>query len=339
MGTSEAQRRGGRRGRVLAALAVLTVVGLTSCSSKAADNATSSSPARDANASLPAGQANQVPGAPAAGGNGTGGGETASGASFKVDALDPAAAPVGSFISTATMTIEVESVSEAKPKVVAAAIAAGGGLFGEQTTFGSGARSVITLKVPPAQFSKLLDDLATLGSLAAEEVKTDDVTQQVVDLGARLKASEASLQRTQLLLEQAKSLTEISALENEVARRQADVESLRGQQKTLDNRVNLATIVVTLSGEKDATAAVEEKRRQEELLRQQREAKPLPGFGDGLEGGLGVARNVGTVALAGVGAALPFTPLVALLVVGYRLARRHQRKGSLAPPAPTPAGP
>lgn len=332
MGTKVSGARAGRTGRVVAALAVVTAVGLTSCSARSSSSDTASAPAATAAEGdtnrLAAGKAtvNNVPGAPAAGGNGSGAGDAASGASFKVDALDPTAAPVGSFISTATMTVEVQSVNDAKPKVIAAAIAAGGGLFGEQTTLGDRARSVITLKVPPTQFAKLLGDLAQLGALASQEVKTDDVTQQVVDLGARLKASESSLERTQLLLGQAKSLTEISALENEVARRQADVESLRGQQKTLDNRVNLATIVVTLSGEKDATAAVEEKRRQDELDRQQREAKPLPGFGDGLDGGLKVARTIGTVTLAGVGAALPFLPLVILLVFAVRVARRAQRK-------------
>ena len=224
MGMSASGGRARRTGRLVAAVAVVTAVGLTSCSKTMTSDTASSSPAASQDAgrsSTGAGPVNNVPGAPAAGGNGTGGGETAAGASFKVNALDPAAAPVGSFISTATMTVEVASVNEAKPKVIAAAIAAGGGLFGEQTTFGDKAKSVITLKVPPAQFSKLLDDLSQLGTMAAEEVKTDDVTQQVVDLGARLKAAEASLGRTQLLLEQATSLTEIAALENEVARRQA----------------------------------------------------------------------------------------------------------------------
>ena len=42
-----------------------------------------------------------------------------------------------------------------KPKVIAATQASGGGLFGEETSFGSTSTSVITLKVPPEKFAVL----------------------------------------------------------------------------------------------------------------------------------------------------------------------------------------
>lgn len=153
-----------------------------------------------------------------------------------------------SVISTATLTVKVDNVGPAEQGRRTAAQRAGGYVFGEQASFGQKSTTLLTLKVPPAAFRPLLDDSATSACSTAQEVKTDDVTQQVVDLQARITATEASLERTRALLGQAKSITELSQLENEVVRRQSDLESLRGQQKTLQGKVDLATITLTLSG-------------------------------------------------------------------------------------------
>jgi hypothetical protein len=291
---------------------------LTSCGAKS-QNASSDTAAPTAGNVAPAGKAL---GAPASGGEGAGAGPQSSEVSLKVDALGQVPAPeIGSFISSATMTVKVKSVADAKPKVIATTQALGGGLFGEQTSFAEQSKSVITLKIAPEKFDQLLGELAKLGTLAAEEVKTDDVTQQVIDLDARIKAAESSLERTRSLLERAQSLTEISQLEGEVARRQGDLESLRGQKVSLETKINLSTIVVTLVGEHEATPAAAEKKEEA--------AKPaeLPGFMDGFSGGLKVGANVGTVLLAGLGAVLPFTPVLLLAFVALRLARRaNQRK-------------
>ncbi len=304
----------------------------------------SMSPTASQSSSDAAGSANGVAapkaalGAPALGGGGAGAGDTsAQGASFKVDAYDQAPTQgIGSFISTGTMTVKVDDVGKTKPKVVAATQAAGGGLFGEETTFGDKSSSVITVKVPPEKFSQLLNDLAQLGTLAAEEVKTDDVTNQVVDLDARIHAASSSLDRTRALLDQAKSLTEISQLENEVSRRQADLESLKGQQAALQAKVALATIVVTLESN-GSTPAIEKARLDaEEAQRKANEAKPLPGFFDGFSGGLTVAGNAGSVLLAVLGALVPFAPLFLVAFVIMRMVRRRQRGST--PGGAVPAG-
>jgi hypothetical protein len=266
-----------------------------------------------------------VKGAPGAGSSGGATASASADASLNVDALDvPPAPTVGSFVSTATMTIKVDSVADAKPKVLAAARADSGDLFGEDTTLGQTSTSVITVKVPPDKFADLLVQLAKLGSLADEKVQTDDVTQQVIDLDSRIKAAAASLDRTQALLAQAKSLTDISQLESEVTRRQADLESLRGQQATLQAKVALSTIVVTLSADKDATPAILQQQQQQD--QQKDHTTPLPGFLDGFHGGMEVAGKVGSIALAVVGALVPFLPLAIVGFVIFKVVRWSQRR-------------
>ena len=350
--------RTSRSPRRISRAAAITLVGLAAlslgaCSSRSTDTATGAAPASASRGASSDGyNSNGVPAAKSSSNEATGAVAAPSvngqAASFNTNALeqpksegtpDPQAGR--SVISTATLEVKVDNVASAKEAAALAAERNGGFLFGEQTTFGARSRSVLTLKVPPANFRKVLSELAALGALSAEEVKTDDVTQQVIDLDARISAASDSLDRTRALLAASKSVTEISQLENEVVRRQTDLESLRGQQKSLKAKVDLSTVVVTLAGDKDSTAAIEQKRQEEERKRQEEEkkkneAKPLPGFFDGLNGGMGVAASVGSVALAAVGALIPFLPLFILAYVAFRLARRGRKK--VTPEAkPSPA--
>lgn len=323
--------RGARRAVGLAAVAIGVLAagacGGTSATSSRAGDAASVAPA----APGAAGKASGATGSPAdAAASAKGASADGQPASFNApaDGGDPQAGR--SVISSATLTVKVDNVGPAKDRAADAAQGAGGYVFGEQTTFGQKSTSVLTLKVPPAAFRPLLDELGHLGVLDAQDVKTDDVTQQVVDLQARITATEASLERTRALLGQAKSITELSQLENEVVRRQSDLESLRGQQKTLQAKVDLATITLTLSGDADATPAKQQEQEQRRLDEERRrnEAKALPGFFDGLSGGLTVAAGLASVAAAALGALLPFLPLALAAYVIVRLVRRASRRAA-----------
>lgn len=249
----------------------------------------------------------------------------AEGASLNTDALGQVAPPDDRpVISTASMTVETDDVAGTKPRVLAIVSAKKGYLFADETTFGSEARATLTLKVPPAVFSETLDDLGKLGVLRDQKVSSEDVTDQVIDLESRIAAAEGSLARTGELLTKATALNEIRQLEDEFARRQVDLEKLRGQQKTLEGRIDFATIVLTLHGADDATPA----------LAGGQPAPEPPGFGDGLSGGLAVAGTVGTVALAALGALIPFVPVAAAAYAVYRLVRwRSDRRGPATPAA------
>jgi hypothetical protein len=245
--------------------------------------------------------------------------------------LDAGPAAGHAFISTATMTVKVDDVNvvnQKKEEAVALVEGSGGGLFGEQTSFNGGAHATVTFKVPPARFRPLLSSLAALGALQEQEVKTDDVTQQVIDLDARIVAAQDGLDRMRGLLAKASDLNQVATLEADVSRRQTELEQLKGEQQTLGQRVDLATIVLTItdgsstgpggttppvvagtSGSSPTTTAA---------------PKPLPGFGDGLENGWHVFTTVGTVVLACLGAALPFLPFLVVALVTWRLVRRRR---------------
>lgn len=231
--------------------------------------------------------------------------------------LDQPGQPGRQIVSSAAMTVKVDDVVAAKERAKVKIDSIGGMLFNEQTSLGARSSATITYKVKPETFSDARRDLATLGKLASEEVKTDDVTQQVVDLDARIRAAEASTQRVSELVAKTDDVTELANLENEVQRRQAELESLRGQKRTLDARTELSTIVLTLTTD-ESTAQPKPA-----------EAKALPGFLDGLNGGWNAFLGVVSVSGAVLGALLPFAWIV-VLVIGLIWWKR--RAGS-----PTPA--
>jgi hypothetical protein len=152
-----------------------------------------------------------------------------------------------SIIYTANLTVEVDDVVAAGEQALAAVAGLGGMLYGQETTTGPEARSVLTIKVPPQNFDEAMRRLAGIGRLVNQTVYTDDVTERVVDLESRITTAEASVVRLRAFLAAATELDDIATLERELLQRETDLEVLRGQLRTLEDQVALATIVLLLS--------------------------------------------------------------------------------------------
>ncbi len=150
-------------------------------------------------------------------------------------------------IFTATIEVEVADITAANAEVQNAIAGLGGILFGQETTTGDHPRSVLTIKVPPENFDRALERLGGIGELISQTVFADDVTERVVDLESRIGTNEASVLRLRELLDTAPGIEEVVALEAELLRRETDLEVLRGQLRTLEDQVALATIVLILT--------------------------------------------------------------------------------------------
>ena len=152
-----------------------------------------------------------------------------------------------SIIYTANLTVEVDDVIAAGEQALTAVQGLGGALYGQETTSGPEARSVLTIKVPPENFAEALRRLAGIGRLVSQSVFTDDVTERVVDLDSQIATAETSVERLRALLAAATGMEDIVSLERELMQRETDLELLRGQLRTLEDQVALATIVLSLT--------------------------------------------------------------------------------------------
>ncbi|MFH2072830.1 MAG: DUF4349 domain-containing protein, partial [Actinomycetota bacterium] len=145
-----------------------------------------------------------------------------------ITATDPA--DLGRLIVyTASISVEVDDVITAGAEAQAAVAGLGGVLFGQETTTGEFPRSVLTIKVPPANFQEALQRLSGVGKLLGQSVYADDVTERVVDLQSQITTSEASVERLRGFLANATDLETVAKLETELLNRETSLEILRGR--------------------------------------------------------------------------------------------------------------
>jgi len=173
--------------------------------------------------------------------------------------------------------------------------------------------SSLTLRVPTSDCAEAMDALAPIGKVEHQSRKSEDVTTKVLDNDARVRAAERAIRQIEVLLGRADALRDIIAIESDLARRQADLDSLKSQQAWLEDQTSLSTINVQLS--RPGEAPVDEAR----------------GFLAGIEDGWGAMVNATVVLLTILGAVLPFALLLALFGVPLWMVLRRRVSAASAP--------
>jgi hypothetical protein len=107
-----------------------------------------------------------------------------------------------------------------------------------------------SLRIPAPQLAAALAELKALGRLEAETQNGEEVTQQHADLVARLKNSRETEQRLQdVLRTRTGKVKDVLEVEQEIARVRGEIEQMEAEQKTLEHRVDFATIDLKLAEE------------------------------------------------------------------------------------------
>ena len=150
-------------------------------------------------------------------------------------------------ISQASLSVEVEDVAGAVAQVRTIAETRGGFISQIATTGTPGRqRSDLVVRVPQGEFFDTLESIKGLGKVWAENAGSEDVTEQFIDLEARLRSALREEQSLLSLLERADTVSNILTIERELARVRSEIERLQGQINYLSRRVDLATISVAL---------------------------------------------------------------------------------------------
>ncbi len=349
----------GRRAAMagLAALAgVLAVTMLTGCTRSANDaGGAAAQPQGESAAAAPTGA-----GGAAAGADSSGAGAGADAGSVYVPLADDR-----KIIRTATVSLEVtvpaprhdrgtgdtgdpggqrdirralaDAAAQAATKVRALAPGSGGYVSASESGADRGGATVsIVLRIPAESYDSVMHSLDGIGRVTARTEKTDDVTDEMVDVASRIATMKASIDRIRTLLAQADKIGDVISIESELAQREADLESLQNRQTALRGQVALSTISVTVTAVTEATI-------------QRAGPDRRSGFLAGLDGGWRALTAFGTWLGSVAGALLPFTPAIALVVAGLVWAARRRRRAEaatagtatqvLAPRVPGPPSP
>jgi uncharacterized protein DUF4349 len=183
---------------------------------------------------------------------------------------------------------------------------------------GQALRSRMVLRVPTADFDDAMSELEGVATLAASQRESADVTTEVLDVDVRVQAQQRSIDRIQVLFDNATSIKDIVDVEGELSRRQADLASLEAQQRYLADQTSLSTITVAVD-------------RTPEHVKPKPEPKDHTGFIAGLGGGWDALKAflVGVATVSG--ALLPWLVLALVLVIpGWPLYRRLRRRQTAA---------
>lgn len=124
----------------------------------------------------------------------------------------------------------------------------------------------IVLRVPAARLDQALAAVKALAvRVENEALQTEDVTEQVVDLEARLKTLVATEAELQALLAESRSrrsdVEEIMAIYRELVGIRTQIEQSRGQLEMIESRVALSTITIQLRPEAGSGPLVGERWR------------------------------------------------------------------------------
>ncbi len=144
----------------------------------------------------------------------------------------------------AYLSLEVDDLKEAVGKIAALTEKSGG--YIESKSESSEESADLTLRIPVQQFRGAVASFETLGTVKHRSIQGEDVTEQYVDVEARLKNKIALRDRLKQLLEKATAVKDILAIEAELNRVQSDIDSMEGRIKSLKGQVDQATVHVSL---------------------------------------------------------------------------------------------
>lgn len=160
-------------------------------------------------------------------------------------ALDPTRA----LILTASIAMRAGDPWAAADRAQAIATAAGGDVMSlSQSGSGEQRSASMTLRVPADRFNDALRALRSLSDVevVSSSVDSKDVTEQFVDLEARLRAKQAEETRYLALLARADKVEDILRIDQPLNAVRTQIEQLTGQLNSMKSRTTFSTISLSI---------------------------------------------------------------------------------------------
>ena len=165
-------------------------------------------------------------------------------------------------IRNAEITMEVPSTTDTQHRVASIADANGGFVVtseSKQRESADPAQRTLDIKlvvrVPSTRFGATFDDIKKLASNTPQEnVSAQDVTEEFIDLEARIKTQKALEVQFLEIMRQAYKVADALEVQSQIAEVRTEIEKLEGRKRFLENRASLSTIVVNIQAPKPVIA-------------------------------------------------------------------------------------
>jgi hypothetical protein len=157
-------------------------------------------------------------------------------------------------IRNADLTIEVPSTIETQQLVSAIAESRGGFVVNSESKQRENVdptkRTVdikLILRVPANQFGSAVEEIKKLASnLPQVNVTGDDVSEEFIDLEARIKTQKALEAQFLEIMKDARKVQDALEVQRQLAEVRNDIEKTEGRKRFLENRAALSTITVNI---------------------------------------------------------------------------------------------
>jgi chromosome segregation ATPase len=111
-----------------------------------------------------------------------------------------------------------------------------------------------TLRIPSAQLQSAIAELKQMGHVEQESQSGEEVTKEFTDRAARMKNARATEERLlDVLRNHTGQVKDILATEQEIARVRGDIEQMEADQRSLQTRVDFATVELSVQEEYKAS--------------------------------------------------------------------------------------
>jgi hypothetical protein len=157
-------------------------------------------------------------------------------------------------IRNGEIKLEAASPAEVLSKISSMAESLGGFVVTSQTkqrqSSDASSRDIeisLVVRVPAAKFGVAMDQIRALGSrIIAQKSSTDDVTEEFIDLEARLKTQRALEAQFLEIMKQANKVSDALEVHRQIAEVRTEIEKLEGRKRYIENKSSLSTITVGL---------------------------------------------------------------------------------------------
>lgn len=155
-------------------------------------------------------------------------------------------------IRTGEMEVTVEDFETARANISEHVRALGGFTSDSQvevhtTDAGTYRTGQLVLRVPSENFTTMLERARAVGTVESARTSSKDVTDQLVDLEARLANLRAERDRLRQLYRNTTDTDDVLDVEERLSEVQGEIERLEAQQTSLERQVALSTIRIRLN--------------------------------------------------------------------------------------------
>ncbi|MEF8853810.1 MAG: DUF4349 domain-containing protein [Haloarculaceae archaeon] len=219
-------------------------------------------------------------------------------------------------IRTGTVRVEVENATATRDSLESRVADLGGYTSGSELRARSRDNRTwyegyVVVRVPSENFSRMLEAARESGTVRSENTETEDVTDQLVDLNARLENLRAERDRLRTLYNRSNSTEDVLAVQERLSDVQGEIERLEARKRSLENRVAFSTLRIELVEPRPDFARLDRTPFHEQ--------SPLSALNDSIATMVVVAR---TLFIAGV-IALPWVAVVLIPVGAVAVALRY----------------